>query len=110
MRKSDGRVRRTRAQWAALVGEWRASGLSGPEFARSHALKLPSWHYWSSTLGRAAERPPPKLLPVHVAPPQLVRGARFELAVGMARLRFDESASPAYIADLARALATASSR
>jgi hypothetical protein len=108
MKKSES-VRRGREQWAALVGQWRASGKSGCEFAREQGLKPASLYYWSSVLGREAVRPGGKLLPVHVAS-HLVRGARFELAVGTARLRFDESAAPSYIAELARALGAAAAR
>jgi hypothetical protein len=109
MKKSEGRARRGREHWAALVADWRASGTSGSEFARVHGLKPANLYYWSSVLGREADRPAAKLLPVHVAP-HLVRAARFELLVGGLRLRFDEGASPAYIADLARSLGASGTR
>src|SRR5687767_15923574 len=108
MKKSES-LRRGREHWATLIGEWRAGGKSGSAFAREHGLKPANLYYWSSVLGQEAARPAAKLLPVNVAS-HLVRGARFELAVGTARLRFDESAAPAYIAELARALGAAAAR
>jgi hypothetical protein len=106
MKKSDGEPRRDRAQWSALVAEWRASGVNGREFARLKGLKASNLYYWSCALGRQPERPGPKLLPVELATGP--RPARLELLVGAARVRFDESTSPAYVAELARALATGS--
>jgi hypothetical protein len=86
------------------VTEWRASGVNGREFARLKGLKASNLYYWSCALGRQPERTGPKLLPVELATGP--RPARLELLVGAARVRFDESTSPAYVAELARALAT----
>lgn len=108
MKKTDKRTRRSRAQWQALVEEWRGSGVKANEFALSRGLSTTSLYYWSSVLARAAP-PTPKLLPVRVAP-QLARSFDLELAVGPARVRFEQGTAPAYVGALARALLEAASR
>jgi hypothetical protein len=55
MKKTEGRVRRDREQWSALVAEWRASGVQGREFARLKGLSASSLYYWSSVVGRQLE-------------------------------------------------------
>jgi hypothetical protein len=112
MKKSEGRPRRDRAQWSALLSEWRASGVTGREFARLKGLKVANLYYWSSTLGRQVDQPErqaPKLLPVELTT-NMARPARLELLVGAARIRFEEGASPAYVAELVRALAVGARR
>jgi len=107
MKKIEERVRRDREQWSALVAEWRASGVQGREFARLKGLSASSLYYWSSVVGRQLEHRAPRLLPVELA--TSARPVRLELVVGAARIRFEETTSPAYVAELARAL-TASTR
>lgn len=46
----------SQAEWAELVEEWRASGQSAREFARSHAVADSALRYWSARLDR--EKPP----------------------------------------------------
>jgi hypothetical protein len=84
-------VRRQAADWAALIDEWRQSGLSLPAFCRSHGLSRGTMQNWvyKPALKRAVEEarrqarpapadpghadgpspsePSPAFLPVHVA-------------------------------------------
>jgi hypothetical protein len=108
MKKSEKRERRSREQWRCLVEAWRGSGTPAKEFARSQGLSTTSLYYWSSVLTRGSAASVPKLLPVRVAT-SVVRSSSLELAVGPLRLRFEDSASPRYVASLARALLEASS-
>jgi len=50
-------VRRQAADWAALIDEWRQSGLSLPAFCRSHGLSRGTMQNWvyEPTLKRAVE-------------------------------------------------------
>jgi hypothetical protein len=109
MKKAGKHTRRNREQWQALVEEWRGSGVKANEFALSRGLSTTSLYYWSSLLARTAQAPTPKLLPVRVAP-QAARSFDLELAVGPARVRFEEGTAPAYVGALARALLEATSR
>ncbi len=84
-------LRRQAAEWAALIDEWRRSGLSLPAFCRIHDLSRGTMQNWvyKPTLKRAVQEarrevhpspadpnptdkrlpsePPPAFLPVHVA-------------------------------------------
>ena len=80
------RVRRQAAEWAALVDQWRQSGLSLPAFCQQHGLSRGSMQNWvyKPELNRAVEAarresqapvdaPPapaavPAFLPVRVVP------------------------------------------
>lgn len=39
--------RRTSAEWAKIVGQWRASGLSAARYAREHGLSVECLWRWS---------------------------------------------------------------
>lgn len=110
MKKNLKHGRRDREQWRSLVEEWRRSGATAKEFANSRGLSATSLYYWSSVLARATRAPAAKLLPVRVAPSVAQCAAELELAIGPARVRFDEGTSPAYVAALVRALLEASTR
>lgn len=43
--------RRSRAEWAAEIAQWRQSGLSAGEYAEAHGLKRSTLCWWSSKLG-----------------------------------------------------------
>jgi transposase-like protein len=63
--------------WAEVVREWRSSGLSGSEFAKSVGVTASALRYWGSRLERAgefkteapkSEAPPPvRIVPVVAA-------------------------------------------
>jgi hypothetical protein len=40
------KVRRQAAEWASLIGHWRASGLSLPDFCSQHGLKRGTMQNW----------------------------------------------------------------
>jgi hypothetical protein len=110
MTKSVRRARRGREAWRVLIDEWRASGTTATEFARLRGLSATSLAYWNSKLrDEATTRSAPRLLPVHVASSTAVQGSEFELVVGRLSVRFEEGASPKYVAALARALVDAAS-
>lgn len=109
MKKAERRAFRGRDAWHALVAEWKASGKTAMEFARERDLSAASLFYWSSALRRESTPRPSsetmKLLPVQVTPSVVgSRTAELELAVGQVRVRFDDGASPQYVAALAQAL------
>ena len=45
------RPRRTATEWRAEVGQWKASGLSAPEYAAQHGLHAGTLQCWGSKLG-----------------------------------------------------------
>ena len=47
---SNGRVRRTEAEWRELVGRFRKSGLSVREFSRKERLQVSSLQRWQARL------------------------------------------------------------
>lgn len=53
MSKLTDRVRRTRDEWAGLVGAWEASGLSGEAFARDKDFSASSLYVWRKRLSSA---------------------------------------------------------
>lgn len=58
MRRSSGAgssERRSRAEWASAVAEWRASGLSTAEFCRCRGLVLSSFRWWRWRLSEDVE-------------------------------------------------------
>jgi hypothetical protein len=110
MRKPEKTVRRCREDWRVLVREWKASGTTAKEFSRARGLSMTALFYWSSTLkSETLARAAPRLLPVVVTGPVGARSAELELVVGPMMLRFDDGASPTYVAELARALLVAAS-
>jgi len=49
---STKRRRRSSAEWAELVAQWRLSGLSGAAFASREGLARSTLYWWSSALRR----------------------------------------------------------
>jgi hypothetical protein len=110
MKKRERSPARSREEWRVLVREWKASGSTAKEFARMRELGVTNLFYWSSTLKReAAPTRVAALLPVHLPAPVHESRAELELAVGPMRVRFDNGASPRYVAALAQALLEAES-
>lgn len=111
MKKRERSRARSRSEWSALVGEWKASGSTAKEFARTRELSVASLFYWSSTLKHEAPRTrvAARLVPVRLPAPAHESRAELELAVGPMRVRFDSAASPRYVAALAQALLEAAS-
>lgn len=72
-RRAVSGVRRSRAEWASVVSEWRSSGLSTAEFCRRQRVVLSSFRWWRWRLSQSS-RPDPDaalvaaatLLPVRV--------------------------------------------
>lgn len=107
------KVRRRAEDWAALIDDWRRSGLSLPAFCRSHGLSRGTMQNWvyKPSLRRAVEvarrralpapadprhadgpplsRPSPAFLPVHVAEataaPPTTRRTGVEVVLGSGR-------------------------
>ena len=62
------RKRRTRSEWTAIVGQWRASGLSQKAFARRRGLAAGTLSWWSRELRlRSSDDPAPEFVAVEVA-------------------------------------------
>ena len=106
------KVRRQAAEWAALIDQWRQSGLSLPAFCRSHGLSRGTMQNWvyKPALKRAVDEarrqpqathadqghtngpppcePSPAFLPVHVtevspsSPPTRYTGVEIVLGSG----------------------------
>lgn len=49
-RQERRRANRSPAEWSELVGAWRASGLSGREFAEARDIGLASLYGWAARL------------------------------------------------------------
>jgi hypothetical protein len=47
---SNGRVRRTAAEWREILSRWERSGLSPREFCRKQELQLSSFQRWQQKL------------------------------------------------------------
>jgi hypothetical protein len=62
------RANRDSAQWAELIAAWRASGLSGREFADAYDIGVGSLYGWSARLDSEAPEAPrsPAFSEVHV--------------------------------------------
>ena len=84
--------KRTPAQMARLLAQWRASGESGVSFARRHHVSAWSFWYWCRKLSTEAQPEPEEttFLPVRVAPEPdahvvevvLIGGARLYVRAG----------------------------
>jgi len=107
------RIRRSREQWAKLIDELESSGLTVAEFARQQRLTLSSVHRWRTIFRnepgpgvQPAPRPPVSF--VEVVPPVVATepgaDAWLEIGDGLV-LRFSHLPEPAYVAQLAKALA-----
>lgn len=64
--RSPGSRRRTSAQWARLIDEWRNSGLSAEEFAARKKLSPRTLTWWKWHLGSSS--PKPALVPLEIMP------------------------------------------
>jgi hypothetical protein len=53
---SNGRVRRTEAEWREMVSRFRTSGMSVREFCRKERLKVSSLQRWQGRLKEAGVR------------------------------------------------------
>ena len=82
--------RRSAAEWCALVQEWKRSGKSREDFARSRGLVARTFVWWSSEIERRARDArmeqagvvPASFLPVRVVPePRAVKVAVESAAV-----------------------------
>jgi hypothetical protein len=65
MPRSRPRRARTRAEWEALVAEWRASGVNQQAFAKRKGIATTTLSWWSCRLRRETADAP-ALLPVRV--------------------------------------------
>lgn len=57
---------RPRAEWEALVREWRASGLTQREFGKRRGIAPTTLSWWSCKVGGVARAKAPAFLPVKV--------------------------------------------
>jgi hypothetical protein len=74
---SDGRVRRTEAEWRAIVERFDSSGLSETAFCRRAKLPLRTFRQWRERLGSSGARPRrlraarrPRTAPTETSAPQ----------------------------------------
>ena len=106
------RIRRSREQWAKLIGELENSGLTVAEFSRQRRLTLSSVHRWRSVFrnepGPGVQHLSPPVSFVEVVPPVVATepgaDAWLEFGDGLV-LRFSHLPEPSYVAQLAKALA-----
>jgi hypothetical protein len=99
-------MRRSREQWAEIVGEFERGGLSHETFCAQQQLNIGSFRGWLYRLRNGSERgkvarSATRLLPVRIGP----RGATgdedlIEVAVGGIVVRVGSSVGPAYVAEL----------
>lgn len=53
---SNGRVRRTEAEWRELMARFRKSGMSRRDFCRKERLQIASFQRWHARLNGKADR------------------------------------------------------
>lgn len=83
------RKRESREVWAQRVTAWRASGLSGADFARQHELTHSTLCHWGQVLGRERAEPKhrPSFAEVVVKPSALLPGSsRLEVVLANGRV------------------------
>jgi hypothetical protein len=91
----------TRTAWEERIRRWRASGLTGKEFAASEGVAAARLYWWSSKLGQWASNSPAF---VEVQLPTSPTESRLEVAVRGEELRIE--ISPGFDADLLRNVLT----
>ena len=65
---SNGRVRRTEAEWCEVIARGEESGLGPREFCQREQIQVPSYLRWQRKL--AGSRPTGRFVPVTSAPPR----------------------------------------
>jgi hypothetical protein len=99
-------MRRSREQWAEIVGEFEHSGLSHEAFCAQQRLNMGSFRGWLYRLRNGSERgkvarSATRLLPVRVGPPGATGDEDLiEVAVGGIIVRVRSVVGPAYVAEL----------
>jgi hypothetical protein len=99
-------MRRSREQWAEIVGEFERSGLSHEAFCAQQRLNVGSFRGWLYRLRTGSERgkvarSATRLLPVRVGPPGATGDEDLlEVAVGGIVVRVRSGVGPAYVAEL----------
>jgi hypothetical protein len=100
-------TKQTREKWAALVREWRESGLAAEAFAEGKDFEASTLRSAESQLKRERTSTnvavAPRFLPVRVAS-QPVGGPELVVEVGGARIRVVRGADLALVGDLVRVL------
>jgi hypothetical protein len=99
-------MRRSREQWAEIVGKFERSGLSHEAFCAQQRLNVCSFRGWLYRLRSGSERGKvapgaTRLLPVRVGPPGATgEEDLIEVAVGGIMVRVRSGVGPAYVAEL----------
>lgn len=75
-------ARASRDEWAERISQWRASGLSGREFAARVGVKESTLRYWKWMLAHERRRDAVHTTPAFVEIAGLVDGGRFEIIFG----------------------------
>ncbi len=96
--------------WQRVVEEVEAGRGTHREIAKRHGVSVSALQHWLYRLRRERRsgdgvRGKVEVLPVRVVEALPARGWLAELEVGELKLRFGESASPSYVADVLRSLA-----
>jgi hypothetical protein len=105
---TKGRVRVTKEQRRALLGEFARSREPAPQFARRMGLKYSTFAAWVQRYGRPklpAHKTPVRLLEA-VVPPAAARSALWVQLPGGARVELREASQVSLVAALVRALET----
>jgi hypothetical protein len=99
-------MRRSREQWAEIVGGFERSGLSHDEFCARQRLNVGSFRGWLYRLRNGSERDKvarsaTRLLPVRIGPPGATGDEDLvEVAVGGIVVRVRSGVGAAYVAEL----------
>lgn len=96
----------TEKAWLERVREWRASGLSAPEFARERGFAAATLRWWSSRLVRVArvERQTVRMARVVPAARRAASSAPLTVRVGMVQVDVRAGFDPALLRALVEAL------
>lgn len=100
-------IRRSRAEWLKLIGEWRAGGKTAEQFCSRLGIRPATlkWWAWKTDGEHVAAPRGAALVPVNVASRLVAGVATFEVELGEVRLRFETGTDPRYVAAVAHALA-----
>jgi len=79
--QSNGKIRRTEAEWTKILEQHERSGLTAAAFCRKHKLSKNTFAKWKRVLSEGGETAEPRF--VEITPERVVDdesiGARFEL-------------------------------
>jgi len=99
----------TESKWTERVREWRAGGLSAPEYAQGRGFEASTLRWWASRLDRGVMPAPAAKAKPRVRMARVVRSAgsttdALTVRVGLARVEVRPGFDPGLLRELVAAL------